>query len=78
MKKENDILETIELRDCPLCGGPSLIEEENDWCLYAACLDCGCHTAIIGYNSEEERAQAAEKAAYLWNQGKVVSLSPGE
>ena len=30
------------------------------------------------YNNEEERAQAAEKAAYLWNQGKVVSLSPGE
>ena len=37
----------IELFDCPLCHGPGLIQEENGWCLYIECLDCGCHTAEL-------------------------------
>ena len=47
--------EDLELFDCPLCHGPGLLEEENGWCLYVQCLDCGCHTAALSYNSEEER-----------------------
>ena len=45
--------EDLELLDCPICHGPGLIEEENGWCLYVQCLDCGCHTAALSYNSEE-------------------------
>ena len=33
--------EDLELLDCPICHGPGLIEEENGWCLYVQCLDCG-------------------------------------
>ena len=47
--------EDIDLFDCPLCHGPGLIEEENGWCLYVQCLDCGCHTAALTYDNEEER-----------------------
>ena len=35
----------IELQECPICGGAGLMEEENGWCFYVACLDCGSHTA---------------------------------
>ena len=40
-----ELYEQIELQECPICGGAGLMEEENGWCFYAACLDCGAHTA---------------------------------
>ena len=40
-----ELYEQIELQECPVCGGAGLMEEENGWCFYAACLDCGAHTA---------------------------------
>lgn len=78
MDKEIELFDNIELRDCPICGGVCLLDEENGWCISATCMDCGCHTAVLPFNNEEERMKAAEKAAFLWNQGKVISLSPGE
>ena len=69
---------SIELLDCPLCQGPSLLEEENGWCFYAMCLDCGCQTAEIEYKTPEARLDAAKQAAHLWNMGKVIPCSPGE
>lgn len=74
----DDKIREIPLLDCPLCDGPSLLEEENGWCFYATCLDCGCHTAEVPYESEEQREEAAKKAAELWNMGKVVSFGVGE
>ena len=44
-----ELYEQIELQECPVCGGAGLMEEENGWCFYAACLDCGAHTAEIRY-----------------------------
>ena len=44
-----ELYEQIELQECPICGGAGLMEEENGWCFYAACLDCGAHTAEIRY-----------------------------
>lgn len=73
-----DIFSQVDLLDCPLCGGPALLEEENGWSVYVMCLDCGCHTAGVNYNSEAERLSAAEKAAFFWNTGKVLSDTPGE
>ena len=32
----------IDLYDCPFCGGAGLLEEENGWCWYVTCMDCGC------------------------------------
>lgn len=72
------IHEQIELQDCPLCGGVGLLEEENGWCWYVMCLDCGAQTAPIEYRRRTERADAAKKAALLWNVGKVVRQDNGE
>lgn len=68
----------LELFDCPVCHGPGLLEEEEGWCLYVSCLDCGCHTAEIEYKTPEERLHAAQQAAKLWHMGKVISSDPGE
>ena len=47
-----ELYEQIELQECPICGGAGLMEEENGWCFYAACLDCGAHTAEIRYERD--------------------------
>ena len=73
-----DMLENQELLDCPLCQGPALVEEEEGWCVYVTCLDCGCHTAEIPYRTAEERKSAMQRAVSTWNIGKVIALGPGE
>ena len=73
-----DIHNDIELLDCPICHGAGLLEEENGWCLYVSCLDCGCHTAEVSFNTPEERLKAAQHAATMWNIGKVIPSGPGE
>ena len=73
-----DFLEDIEILDCPICGGAALLEEENVWCLYVTCLDCGCSTAEIPFKNEEEKKDAARRAVNTWNMGKVISMGPGE
>ena len=71
-------LHDIELFDCPICQGPGLMQEENGWCLYVECLDCGCHSAELTYKNEEERMAAAQNVADLWNMGKVIKSCVGE
>ena len=73
-----DIYKDIELFDCPICHGTGVLEEENGWCIYVTCLDCGSHTAELPYNSEAERQQMAKQAASTWNMGKVIAATPGE
>ncbi|MCR5732451.1 MAG: Lar family restriction alleviation protein [Sphaerochaetaceae bacterium] len=73
-----DLNESVELLDCPRCHGVGVVEEENGWCVYVSCLDCGCHTAEVGYNTPEERLEAAKTAASRWNIGKVISSEPDE
>jgi len=68
----------IDLQDCPVCHGTGLIQEEGGWCLYVECLDCGSHTGELSYSNEEERMEAARRAAHTWNIGKVIAMSPGE
>ena len=70
--------EITELLDCPLCQGPALLKEEEGWCVYVTCLDCGCHTAEVPYRNEEERLIAMQRATSTWNIGKVIPMSPGE
>ena len=67
-----DIYEEIDLVDCPYCGGPALLEEENGWNFYVMCMDCGAHTAGFEYKSDADRADAARKAAHVWNTGKAL------
>lgn len=73
-----DLYKKIELQDCPYCGGVGLLEEENGWCFYVACMDCGAHTAQFEYNTPEQRENAAQSAANVWNDGKAIRPTPGE
>jgi hypothetical protein len=73
-----DIYERYEIHNCPHCGGPGLLEEENDWCFYVACLDCGAQTAPFEYKTRKQREEAAGKAVMLWNMGKVIRQENGE
>lgn len=73
-----DFFQEIELQECPICGGTAIMEDENGWCCYVACLDCGAHTVNIGYGTDEERMDAAKRAAMLWNIGKVITETPNE
>ncbi len=68
----------IELEDCPICRGPGMIQEENGWCIYAECMDCGSRTAELSYDTPEQRLEAARQAAHLWNIGKVVHTGVGD
>ena len=36
-----DPINEIELEDCPVCRGAGYIEDEQGWCMYACCLNCG-------------------------------------
>ncbi len=73
-----DIHEEFVLQDCPFCGGAGLLEEENGWCWYAVCMDCGAQTAHCEYSTPEGRREAAGKAAALWNMGKILRGNIGE
>ena len=79
----------VNVRDCASEDGSivgklynksvgTYLEEENGWCFYVMCLDCGCHTAESAYKNNEERYVAATKAAQLWNRGKVLPSTPGD
>lgn len=43
---DDPILE-IELEDCPVCRGVGAIEDEQNWCVYVMCMDCGTETAHV-------------------------------
>ena len=73
-----NIFKDIELLECPCCQGAGLLEEEQGWCVYVTCLDCGAHTAEFPYRTEEEKPEAAKQAARTWNMGKAISSHPGE
>ena len=49
-----NIDEMLEISDCPLCEGGSLLEEECGCSYYVMCLECGCHTVNIDFRSEQE------------------------
>lgn len=73
-----DFIKDLELFDCPICHGTGILEEENGWCLYVTCLDCGSHTAEVAFNSEEEKLEVAKRLVSMWNVGKVIPSGPGE
>ncbi len=73
-----DIHKELILEDCPYCGGAGLLEEEKGWSWYVMCMDCGSETAPIEYKTPDKRREAAEKAAALWNLGKVIRADLGE
>ena len=73
-----DIELDFDLQECPICGGSALMEDENGWCCYVACMDCGAHTASLEYRTPADRPDAVQRAARLWNIGKVLTDTPNE
>ena len=73
-----ELYQDIDLQDCPLCHGPGMIEEENGWCLYVTCLDCGCRPAERSCPPPAARRAAARQAARFWNVGKVIHTGAGD
>ena len=67
-----DIYDEIELQGCPYCGGAGLLDDGNGWCWTVTCMDCGSQTGEFAFGSDTEREEAARKAAYVWNIGKVI------
>ena len=41
-------------------------------------MDCGSQTGEFAYSGPEDRADAARKAAHVWNIGKVIRSENGE
>ena len=78
MEKLSNVYEQVELLECPCCGGAGFLEEENGWCWYVMCIDCGAQTTHFEYRDETEKLSAAQAAADIWNKGKVVSPARGE
>ena len=72
-----NIDDLVELLECPLCEGGSILEEEGNG-FYAPCMDCGSDTVHVDYKNEEDRLEAAKRAAELFNTGKVLKSNPGE
>ncbi len=50
-----DPIYEIDLDVCPHCGGVGAIQDEQGWCVYVDCLDCGSHTVHAAYETPEER-----------------------
>ena len=73
-----DNIKEVSLQDCPICQGAGLMEEEQGWCFYVTCLDCGCHSVEVSYKKAEDREDAARRAAEVWNLGKVIKQNIGE
>ena len=38
-----DPIYEIELQDCPYCRGTGTVEDEQGWCVYVTCVDCGAN-----------------------------------
>ena len=70
--------EYIMLEECPLCRGAGMLMHEGGWSVQVECVDCSAHTVYVEYSSDEEKAQAEQTVAHLWNIGKVVSSERGE
>lgn len=68
-----------ELGICPVCHEDTgYVEEEAGWAIYVNCANCGTHTAMQSYTTEEEKKAAEISAIQIWNMGKVVKEGRGE
>jgi hypothetical protein len=55
-----------------------MIMHEGGWSVQVECADCSAHTVYVEYSNDEEKEQAEQTVAHLWNIGKVVSSERGE
>ena len=70
--------EMIELEECPCCRGTGTLVHEGGWNVQVECTECGSHTVYLDYANEEQKKEAEQGVARLWNLGKVIKSNPGE
>lgn len=68
----------IELEECPCCRGTGALTHEGGWNVQVECTECGAHTVYLEYETEEQKKEAEQGVARLWNLGKVIKIDPGE
>ena len=68
----------IELEECPCCRGGGVMTHEGGWNVQVECSVCGAHTVYLEYETEEQKKNAEQGVARLWNLGKVIKINPGE
>ena len=68
----------IELEECPCCRGNGMLIHEGGWNVQVECVDCGSHTVFVEYEGEEQKKEAEQKVAMLWNIGKVIKANISE
>lgn len=68
----------IELEECPCCRGAGILTHEGGWNVQVECADCGAHTVYLEYETEDQKKEAEQGVARLWNLGKVIKSDPGE
>ena len=73
-----ELIKKLDIQDCPFCGGPGILEEENGRWFYIVCGDCGSTTCEIEYKKPEDREEAAKAAAHLWNIAKINKTGVGD
>ena len=52
-------------------------EDDDGGILIFACPHCQ-GPAVVEYRTDEEKKTVLQKAATLWNVGKVIKMEPGE
>ena len=70
--------EMIMLEECPICRGAGMLLHEGGWSVQVECTDCSAHTVYMEYSNDQEKTEAEQAVAHLWNIGKVVSSERGE
>ena len=67
-----------ELEECPVCRGSGFMVHEGGWNVQVECADCSAHTVYVEYQTQEQKLEAEQQVARLWNMGKVVKSDVGE
>lgn len=73
-----EVKPNVALEDCPVCRGSGYMVHEGGWNVQVECSDCSAHTVFVEYYNEEEKRNAENQVAMLWNMGKVVKSELGE
>lgn len=68
----------IALEECPVCRGSGYLVHEGGWNVQVECVDCSAHTVYVEYETLDEKLEAEQQVARLWNLGKVIKSDAGE
>ena len=73
-----ELIKKLDIQDCPYCGGPGILEEENGKWFYIMCGDCGSSTCEVEFKNDDEKEAAAKAVTHLWNISKINKMGVGE